>query len=943
MTDGGRGMETPAADLRFLELVDHVALVVRFDGSIVHANEAVGRLADPGVMRRGELRDLVHPDDHVQLGEARMRLAAGLERQTVLEIRAGGPRRGWRWHLVSATADLAAGLVYVIGQDLTDARRTAARLAEAEDRFRAAFEDAAIGMSIVSLDGRFLRVNPAMCALVGRPQEELAGRPVAELTHPDDRSLTDDALQALLRGERQTVMDEKRYLRPDGTAVWVLRSASLVREGDTPRYFIGQAIDMTDRRSAETAKRASEERFRALTASAPHGVWAADLDGTCVYVNDRLCEIAGRPAEELHGFGWLHVFPYRVTRDRGNRLFRRVVGAGAGGHELAIVTANGETRWVRARANILHDDDGRPDGIVGSVEDVTEEVLNRRELAARERELRLLTERSSDFLARLSPTLEIRFASPACLPLLGYSPAELARRRVVDVVVEEDRPALRQAAERLRTEDSATVVCRARRRDGRVVWLESTISPVHDGDAITELVVVSRDVTERKAAEVQLAHQALHDSLTGLPNRTLFLDRLRHALARRVRGATGVLAVLFLDVDRFKVVNDSLGHSVGDRLLVDVAGRLDAALRPADTVARFGGDEFTVLCEDIAGEQEAVAIARRIVDLFAEPFDADGRDVFLSTSVGIAIASGADPSRPEDLIRDADAAMYRAKERGKARWELFDAAMRDQALRRLELENALRRAVRALGDGTSEDPGDELRIHLQPEIAVAGGAVVGFEALVRWQHPAHGLLGPAEFVPLAEETGLIGPIGEWVLRRACTEAARWDARGLTISVNVSARQLVDVGFVDVVGGILRASGLRPQSLCLELTESAVIESGATTLSTLNGLKQLGVKLAIDDFGTGWSSLGHLRRFPIDVVKLDRSFVSGLDREPQDVSIAAAIISLAHALGLSTVAEGIETGEQLAVLASLGCDLGQGYLFARPGPLEAFAEVLGAQA
>lgn len=803
---------------------------------------------------------------------------------------------------------------------------------EAEDRFRAAFEDAAIGMSIVSLDGRWLRVNPALCTLVGRAEEELIGAPVGAVAHPDDRTTTDEAIAALLLGEQTTSIAEQRYLRPDGTIVWVLRSASLVREGDAPCYVVAQAIDVTHRRAAEAALRASEERFRALTASAPNGVWAASLDGSCRYVNERLCEIAGRPAHELMGYGWLQAFPYPVDRERIETLRRKVVGAGAAGHEFAVATPSGE-RWVRARAKLLHGPDGELDGIVGSLEDVTEDVANRRALAAREHELRLLTDRSGDFLARLSPQLEIRFASPACLRLLGYTPEQLAGRRVVDLVVEEDRPALREAASRLAGEESTTVVCRVRRRDGRLVWFESTIAPIRDdAGELTELVCVARDVTERKAAELQLAHQALHDSLTGLPNRTLFLDRLRHALRRRVRRGTGVLAVLFLDVDRFKVVNDSLGHGAGDRLLIDVAGRLDEALRPADTVARFGGDEFTVLCEDIAGELEAVAIAQRIVDVFAEPFEVDGREVFLSTSVGIALATGTvtDPARSEDLIRDADAAMYRAKERGKARYELFDAALRDQAMRRLELENALRRAVER----------GELRMHLQPEIAVAGGAIVGFEALVRWQHPERGLLSPAEFVPMAEETGLIASIGEWVLREACAEASAWADRELTISVNVSARQLGDGGFVDLVDTVLRTTGLAPQSLCLELTESAVIECGATTLSTLNGLKRLGVQLAIDDFGTGWSSLGHLRRFPIDVVKLDRSFVSGLDREPQDVSIAAAIISLAHALGLSTVAEGIETGEQLAVLASLGCDLGQGYLFARPAPLESFADVLG---
>jgi diguanylate cyclase (GGDEF)-like protein/PAS domain S-box-containing protein len=570
--------------------------------------------------------------------------------------------------------------------------------------------------------------------------------------------------------------------------------------------------------------------------------------------------------------------------------------------------------------------------VAGTLEDVTEQVRNIGELAAREQELRLLTERSSAFLARLSPALRFRYASPACQSLIGYEPEQLIGHDARELVLEEDLPALRKAAEELRTSDTVTVVCRVRRMDGAIAWFESTLAPIRDElGQLSELVCVSRDVTERKAAELQLAHQAMHDALTGLPNRTLFLDRLAHALRRRRRGGTGALAVLFFDVDRFKVVNDSLGHAVGDRLLVDVATRVDAALRPADTVARFGGDEFTVLCEDIAGELEAVAIAQRLVDLFEEPFQVDGREVFLSTSVGIALANGSatgrSRDRPDDLIRDADAAMYRAKELGKARYELFDTAMRTQALRRLELENALRRAVER----------DELRLHLQPEIAVDSGAIVGFEALVRWEHPERGLLAPGDFVSLAEETGLIGAVGAWVLRQACSLAASWPTPGLLISVNVSARQLAGGDFTELVAAVLEETGLEAELLCLELTESAVIESGA--MATLEGLKRLGVRLAIDEFGTGWSSLGHLRRFPIDIVKLDRSFVSGLGREPQDASIAAAINSLAHALGLSTVAEGNETGEQLAVLAALGCDLGQGYLFARPAPVEAFGDVL----
>jgi diguanylate cyclase (GGDEF)-like protein len=462
-----------------------------------------------------------------------------------------------------------------------------------------------------------------------------------------------------------------------------------------------------------------------------------------------------------------------------------------------------------------------------------------------------------------------------------------------------------------------------RRKDGQLRWLETTARAVRDDAGVREIVSVTRDISDRKQAELELSHLALHDTLTGLPNRALFLDRLGLAL-RRTERRSGSVAVIFGDLDRFKVVNDSLGHDAGDRLLVDVAGRIGAALRPADTVARFGGDEFTILCEDIAGEIEAATIAQRIVDVFREPFVLEDGEVFLATSLGIAIArgEGATDQRAEDLIRDADAAMYRAKERGKGRYEIFDEAMRADAVARLETESALRRALER----------GELRLHYQPEVDLETGDIAGFEALVRWEHPLRGLLHPSAFIPLAEETGLIVGIGEWVLREACTEAAGWPAP-LTLSVNLSARQLAQHDLVAVVRRALSETGTDPAKLCLEITESAVMESGAATTAQLRALKSLGVRLAIDDFGTGFSSLAHLRRFPVDVLKIDGTFVSGLGREPQDASIAAAVISLAHALDLKTVAEGVETDEQLSILKQLGCDLGQGYLFARPRPAD----------
>jgi diguanylate cyclase (GGDEF)-like protein len=419
----------------------------------------------------------------------------------------------------------------------------------------------------------------------------------------------------------------------------------------------------------------------------------------------------------------------------------------------------------------------------------------------------------------------------------------------------------------------------------------------------------------------------LRDQLTGLPSRALFLNRLSQALERLRRRPGTSVAVLFLDLDSFKVINDNLGHPSGDRLLVDVADRLRHALRRHETVARFGGDEFAILCEDIADERGAIAAAERVLEALDTPFELTHGEAFTSASIGIAM-SGASERDCDDLIRDADAAMYRAKAQGGARYAIFDELTHELALRRLEDEQALRRAIER----------DELRVFFQPEVSLSTTEVVGMEALVRWEHPDRGLLGPGEFVALAEETGLIVPIGAWVLREACRHMQRWQAvrapdERLTLSVNVSARQLADPALPATVAEILAETGLEACRLCLEVTETVLIEDLESSRATLCALKRLSVQIAIDDFGTGYSSLEHLRRFPVDSVKIDRSFVAGVTHSSEDDAIVSAVIGLAHALGLSVTAEGVETVEQLAALRARDCDTAQGFLFGRPGPPE----------
>ena len=546
-------------------------------------------------------------------------------------------------------------------------------------------------------------------------------------------------------------------------------------------------------------------------------------------------------------------------------------------------------------------------------------------LLASEQRFRALIRNASDVIAIVTLEGKFRYLSSAVNRVWGFEAESLENTNICALLQPESvsRMHTHLGLAQSNPHDCLKLEIPLCPADGDWRMFEIVFTNLLTEPGIEGIVLTCRDISERKAFEEHLAYQAFHDSLTCLPNRALFIERLVHALARSVRQETTV-AVLFLDMDNFKVVNDSLGHEAGDLLLVSVANRLSACVRPGDTVARLGGDEFTILLEELSGADQINGLAERICEAIHTPIFLSDREIVMSGSLGIASACGGN-STAAQLLREADTAMYQAKTSGKARSVIFSRHMNMHAMERLELEIDLRHAL---------DNGEELRVFYQPIIALDSSALREVEALVRWQHPQRGLLLPGTFIPLAEETGLIHPLGRWVLGEACRQMHAWqkqfpDDPPLTVSVNVSAHQLQQPDLVEQIVSALKESELLPQYLKLEITESVIMQDTENIIPKLHELRNLGVRLAMDDFGTGYSSMAYLSSLPIDTLKIDRSFITKMNRSDEDAAIVRAIVTLAKTLGLRITSEGIETSEQHVQLSALGCDFGQGYFFDRP--------------
>jgi diguanylate cyclase (GGDEF)-like protein/PAS domain S-box-containing protein len=826
------------------------------------------------------------------------------------------------------------GLVY----DVTGRRQAEEALKEAEERYRTLVErvPAIVYVQEPGEPSRTTYVSPQNEAILGYAPEECLADPDhwVKILHPDDRERVLEEDGHINETDDSFAMEYRQFAK-DGSVVWLRDEATLVRgEGGEPLYWLGVQTDVTERREAEEALKRSEASLVESQRIAHLGTWEWDLLTGEVWWSEETYRIHGQYPGE--GMSLLQIveeafFPEDLPQHK-SKIDEAISGpSGRYDFEHRLRKPDGGVRWVHGQAEVVRDGEGRPCRMLGTVHDVTERRMAEAKLQEAEASYRSLVERVPVAIYRQEVEHDgaVSYISPQIEAITGYAPEEYDdpefwirtmhpddRRRVLDEDARTDR-----------TGEPFRVEFRKFARDGRLVWLRDEAVLVRDeaGEPLYWQGVVS-DITERKALEERLEHQALHDPLTGLPNRRLFVNRLGQAVRRTRRRKGSKTAVLFMDLDGFKVVNDSLGHDVGDLLLRVVAQRLGRCLRPEDLLARFGGDEFVVLLEDVESPEEAVRVAERITGELRRPFLLEGRELFVAASIGISLGD-ARTHDPEGLLREADTAMYRAKEGGGG-FGVFDPAMHERALGRLDLENGLRRAVER----------GEFVVHYQPIVRLDDGRVPAVEALVRWEHPERGLLNPDEFVPVAEESGLVVPMGVAVLEEACRRAKAWQEAHpqmppLVVSVNISARQLARPDLAETVEEVLGMTGFEGNCLFLDVTETAYVSALAGDAGSLGRLREMGVRISIDDFGTGYSSLSYLKRLPAHTIKVDKSFVRGLGEDVGDTMIVRMVVELAHTLGMEVVAEGVETEQQAALLAELGCDFAQGYLFSKPLPPE----------
>ena len=934
---------------------------------------------------------LTHPDDLPNVLET-IRHAVSAKHPYVVEyrIRTKSGDEKWLWEKGYGVFDANGQLLNLEGfiTDITDRKQAEDALRSSEAQFRAVFHNAAIGIGATTKDGHIQESNRALQRMLGYTEEELKTLNFAEFTHPDDLALDIALFQDLVAGYRDHFELEKRYLCKNGQVCWVHLTVSAVRDAHGKFLFaFGLSEDISERKQTEEALRQAETKYRSIFENAVEGIFQTTVDGHYLTVNPMLARIYGynSPSELMATLTDIQHQLY-VDHDRRLEFIQLMRNQGAvWGFESQVYRQDGSIIWISECARALYNNQGELIGYEGTVEDITQRKHAELELHRRDALLRGVAEATNCLLTHSN----VQLAIPEVLAILG-------RASGVDRVYlyeNHPHPMTDEVSMSLRFEwtqasiesgidkpywqnlpysahgmmrwyalfnqgqsvggiirEFPTVEREFLRADGILAILmvpvfvdsqlwgyigfdECTIERPWSASEESILMAIAASIgvaIKRQHTEEQMRYQAFHDTLTGLPNRSLFNHRLLEAIDHASQ--TGeLLAVLFLDLDRFKTINDTLGHAVGDQLLQQATARLTQCLRQEDTIARWGGDEFTLILPNLKSSNAAARIAQRIFTALKPSFHLNRHELHISGSIGIALY----PYHGNDaqtLLKNADAALYAAKAQGRNHFRFYNTTINPQATKLLTLDHHLHQALER----------NEFVIHYQPQINIGTGTITQMEALVRWQHPQLGLIPPKTFISLAEENGMIVPIGEWVLRVACAQNVLWQTSGLPpirIAVNLSARQFEQPNLVERIAQILQKTGLDPQFLELEITETAAMRDIDFTTKILRKLQTMGIRIALDDFGTGYSSLSYLKKFPLHTLKIDQSFVHDIAHDREDVAIITAMITLARGLNLSVVAEGVETQIQVERLQSLGCTEMQGYRFSRPVDVSTATELL----
>ena len=881
--------------------------------------------------------DYIHPEDR-EITRQNAIKALKRERSEPYEYRFIKKNGEIMWALEMVSSVKYRGKRAVLGSfmDITERKIMEESLHKSEEKYRSILENIEEGYAELDLKGNLVFFNDALCRIHGYTREETMKMKNYRTIMDDDNAKKMFYYYNKAYSTGQSLKEvEYEIIAKGGQRRYLETSITPIKDPKGKiRAFRGILTDRTERKKTEEALRQSEQRYRTILEEMDEAYFEVDLAGNYTYVNDAICRLLGYPQEELLGT----TFRKQVNEEDTALLydaFGKIFATGKPVRDIAYkaIRKGGEIRYSEITGFPIQNQKGEVIGFRGIGRDVTERKRMEEALRQSEQRYRTILEEMDEAYFEVDPAGNYTYVNDAICRLLGYPQEELLGTTFRKQVNEEDTALLYDAFGKIFTTGKPVrdIAYKAIRKGGEVRYSEIAGFPIqnHKGEVVG-FRGIGRDVTERKRTEEQIRHMATHDALTELPNRMMFSQMLNHAIQAAKRNKRK-LAVLFIDLDRFKIINDTLGHEAGDELLKTIATRFKQTLRAMDVVARLGGDEFVILVEEVENSGQLVTVAQKILSVAMKPVLLMGEECRVTASIGISMY----PKDGEDeqvLMKTADKAMYFAKEEGKNNYQFYSETMKSQSIEQLSLETHLRLALER----------KELSLNYQAKLDFRTGAITGVEALLRWHSPVLGDVTPTQFIPVAEETGLIIPIGRWVIRTACAQNVAWHQRGLPpvcISVNLSLRQLRDENLIEDIKTALVDSGMAPHLLELEITESMVMHNPVRMVEILTKIKDMGVRLAIDDFGTGYSSLAHIKRFPIDTIKVDRSFIRNVPEDYEDKAIIEAIISMGQTLSLTVVAEGVETQEQMNYLKEHSCHEMQGYYFSKPVSADEFANLL----